>query len=281
MRVLVTGAGGMVGRAVRRDCEQRGDEVYAYDRETLDISDADLVMATLERDQPEAVINCAAWTDVDGCESDLRRAGAANGLGPENLAKATRRIGAILVTISTDYVFDGERAGFYTQRDNPNPKSVYATTKLDGERRAQVAAARTVVVRSGFIFGPGGRNFLSTIVARLRRGDKVSAIGDAWGTPTYSRHLATRLRELAQLDLPGVYHVVNRGDGASYEEFARAVVRSLGLGQSLVESSKAASLQRPAARPTNSRLKCVLSEALGLAPLPHWQDAVKDFVDLV
>ena len=268
----------MVGRAVREDCQRRGDDVRAYDHQSLDISDADLVVATLQRDQPEAVINCAAWTDVDGCESDPARAQAANSLGPENLSKACRRVGALFVTISTDYVFAGDRDGFYTQRDDPYPQSVYAVAKLDGERRAQMACAQTVVVRSGFIFGSGGRNFLSTLGERIKRADKISAIGDAWGTPTYSRHLARRLRELAQLDLPGIYHVVNSGDGATYEEFARAVVQALGQDQSLIESARADSLKRPAPRPRNSRLKCLLSEAIGLEPLPHWQDAVREFV---
>jgi len=271
----------MVGRAVREDCEQRGDEVRAYDHETLDISNLDLVMTTLQREQPDAVINCAAWTDVDGCESDQARAYAANTLGPENLAKASRRLGAVLVTISTDYVFAGDRDEFYTQRDDPNPQSVYAVAKLDGERRAQMACARTIVVRSGFIFGPGGRNFLSTVGERVTHGDKIAAISDAWGTPTYSRQLAARLRELAQLDLPGVYHVVNSGDGASYEEFARAFVQAMGRDPTLIESSTAASLKRPAPRPRNSRLRCLLSEAMGLTPLPLWQDAVRDFVKLI
>src|SRR5882724_3684138 len=187
----------MVGNAVCDDCRQRGDQVRAYDRASLDIANFALVRAALERDKPDAVINCAAWTDVDGCESDPARALAANGLGPENLARASRAVGASLVTISTDYVFAGDRDGFYTQRDDPDPQSVYAVTKLAGERRAQVASARTIVVRSGFIFGRGGRNFLSTMGARLKAGDQIKAIADSWGTPTYAKHLAARLRELA------------------------------------------------------------------------------------
>lgn len=277
MKVIVTGAGGMVGRAVRHECERQGDEVVAYDRESLDIADAEMALAIFERDQPNAVINCAAWTDVDGCERDPARAHAANSLGPENLARASRRVRATLVSISTDYVFDGDREGFYTQRDDPNPQSVYALAKLDGERRAQLAYARTVIVRSGFIFGPGGRNFLSTIGQPLRRGEQIKAISDAWGTPTYAKHLAGRLRELAQRDLPGVYHVVNSGEGATYEEFARVLAEALGLPQTLVKGFSAADLKRPAARPRNSRLRCLFSEALGLEPLPSWQDAVRDF----
>ena len=280
MRVLVTGAAGMVGRAVSEHCRSCGDEVFDYDRGGLDISDAQRVLETIERDKPEAVINCAAWTDVDGCESDHARAQAANAAGPENLAKASRQVGAILVTISTDYVFDGEKDGFYTQRDDPNPTSVYGVSKLDGERRAQIACARTIIVRSGFIFGPGGKNFLSTIAERVQRGEKFGAIGDAWGTPTYSRHLAARLRELARLDLPGTYHVANAGAGASYEEFARAVVTELGGDEAIVESVTMAALKRPAPRPRNSRLRCLISEAIGLAPLPIWREAVQDFVAL-
>jgi dTDP-4-dehydrorhamnose reductase len=254
--------------------------VFAYDRGALDVSDPHRVLEAIETDRPEAVINCAAWTDVDGCESNHARAQAVNASGPENLARASRRIGAVLLTISTDYVFDGEKDGFYTQRDDPNPISVYGVSKLDGERRAQIALARTIIVRSGFIFGPGGQNFLSTIAERLQRGERFGAIRDAWGTPTYSRHLAARLRELTRRDLPGTYHVINAGDGLSYEEFARAVVEELQGDQSLVHSVVMDSLRRPAPRPRNSRLRCLISAAIGLAPLPIWREAVQDFVAL-
>jgi dTDP-4-dehydrorhamnose reductase len=278
LRVLVAGAGGMVGRAVSEHCKSRGDEVFAYDHQSLDISDARLVQRELAKVQPDAVINCAAWTDVDGCESNLPRAMAANAEGPGHLAAASREVDAVFVTISTDYVFDGEKDGFYTQRDNPNPGSAYGRAKLAGERCAQLASARTIIVRSGFIYGPGGRNFLSTMAERVRREDSVGAIADAWGTPTYSAHLAARLRDLAQLDLPGVYHVVNSGAGASFEEFARAVVEELGKSQALVHGVMSNTLTRPAPRPRNSRLQCLVSEAIGLKPLPPWREAVREFL---
>jgi len=268
----------MVGRAVDQACQSLGDEVIAYDHLSLDISDADSVKRELANSKPDAVINCAAWTDVDGCERDPAQAKAANADGPENLAIASRAVGAVLVTISTDYVFDGQKEGYYTQRDDPHPTSVYGRAKLAGERRAQLASARTIVVRSGFIYGPGGRNFLSTIADRVRHEEQVEAITDAWGTPTYSLHLAARLRDLAQLDLPGTYHIVNSGAGASYEEFARAVVQELGKGQTLVRSVMSRSLTRPAPRPQNSRLKCLISQAIGLSPLPPWREALRDFL---
>ncbi|HVQ37369.1 MAG TPA: NAD(P)-dependent oxidoreductase, partial [Pyrinomonadaceae bacterium] len=212
----MTGLGGMVGQALNQYCESAGDEVFSYDHRALDIANAALVEAAVLGARPDAVINCAAWTDVDGCELDPARASAANADGPENLARASREVGARFVTISTDYVFDGQKEGFYTQRDDPNPQSVYAQSKLEGERRSQLAYARTIVVRTGFVFGPGGRNFLSRIFERAAEGGSIKAVGNAYGTPTYSRHLAPRLRELAQLDLPGVFHVVNAGDGVSF-----------------------------------------------------------------
>ena len=277
MRVLVTGAGGMVGRAVVEYCASVGDIVLPYDHRRLDIADYDRVMQILEENKPEAVINCAAWTDVDGCERDRERAFAANARGPENLAKASREINAVSVTISTDYVFDGEKEGFYTQRDQPNPQSVYGVAKLEGERCAQLAYARTIVVRTGFIFGPDGNNFLSTVIKRARRGEKLKAISDAYGTPTYAPDLARRLRELAQLDLPGTFHVVNAGEGTSYAEFARAALDLGGFASTNLERVAMDSLKRPAPRPRNSRLRCFLSEAVGLSTLPFWSDSLRDF----
>ena len=270
----------MVGRAVSEQCTSYGDIVFRYDHQSLDIGEADRVREVLGKDKPDAVINCAAWTDVDGCELDRERAFSANARGPENLANASREINAALVTISTDYVFDGEKDGFYTQRDQPNPQSVYAASKLEGERRAQLAYARTIVVRTGFVFGPGGKNFLSTIIERAKRGETVKAIRDAYGTPSYAPDLARRLRELAQLDLPGIFHVVNSGEGVSYEEFARAALDLAGHVSTNLESVAMSSLSRPAARPRNSRLKCLLSEAIGLAPMPVWKDSLRAFVAL-
>ena len=278
--MLVTGAGGMVGRAVCQYCTSNGDLVFSYDHRRLDVGNTDRVMQTLKNDRPDVVINCAAWTDVDGCELDRERALMANTRGPENLANTSREINARLVTISTDYVFKGNKEGFYTQRDQPDPQSVYAASKLAGERGAQLAYARTVVVRTGFVFGPGGTNFLSTVVERARRGEKLKAISDSFGTPTYAPDLAARLRRLAQLDLPGIFHVVNAGEGVSFEAFARAALDLGGFGSFNVESVKMDSLSRPAPRPRNSRLKCLLSEAVGLAPLPFWKDSLKAFVAL-
>ena len=278
LRILITGAKGLVGSALVEHCLAAGDEVSSYDHQSLDITEYGTVDSIVFSQTPDVVINCAAWTDVDGCETDPERARKTNSLGPENLARAARRANAGLITISTDYVFDGEKDDFYTQRDQPRPISIYGHYKLEGERRAQDEHARTIIVRSGYIFGPSGRNFLSTVIARAARGDKLTAISDYWGTPTYGHDLAVRLRELAALDLPGVYHVVNAGEGATFETFTREAFKLAGLDSSDLAVIKGDMLARPAPRPQNSRLKCLLSEAIGLPPLPHWHDALARFV---
>ena len=278
MKILITGAKGLVGRALAEHCSASGDEVFGYDHHALDIADANAVESVIADQRPDAVINCAAWTDVDGCETNPTKAKEVNSFGPENLARASSKVGALLITISTDYVFDGEKEGFYTQRDQPRPISVYGRYKLEGERRAQEAHARTIIVRSGYIFGPGGKNFLSNVVTLAQRGQKLKAIRDYWGTPTYGRDLAVRLRELAALDLPGIYHVVSSGEGATFETFSVEALRLAGLNTEMLEFVDADTLRRPAPRPRNSRLKCLLSEAVGLPSLPPWQDGLARFI---
>ena len=278
MKILITGAGGLVGRALVEHCSASGDKVKAYDHAALDITNADAVESVIVDRALHAVINCAAWTDVDGCESNREKARDVNAVGPANLARACRKADAAFITISTDYVFSGFKEGFYTQRDQPAPLSRYGYFKLEGERNAQQEHARTIVVRSGYIFGPGGKNFLSNVVSRVERGETLKAIGDYWGTPTYARDLAMRLRELALLDLPGIYHVVSAGDGASFETFSMEALRLAGLDPDAIEVVSGDSLKRPAPRPRNSRMKCLLSEAIGLAPLPSWQDGLAHFI---
>jgi dTDP-4-dehydrorhamnose reductase len=278
LRILITGARGLVGHALVEHCRILGDEVFAYDHQLLDIADREKVDDVVGERRPDAVINCAAWTDVDGCESDPEKCRNANALGPENLARAARRLDALLITISTDYVFNGLKDGFYTQRDQPLPISVYGRAKLEGERLAQAENARTIVVRTGYIFGLGGPNLLSTVLTRVRRGEKLKVIDDCYGTPTYGRDLAARLRELAIIDLPGIYHVVNSGEGASFAEFTHEALRLANYSTAMVESVSMDSLARPAPRPRNSKLKCLLSPAIGLLPLRTWQEGLADFV---
>ena len=276
MRVIITGAGGMVGRATVAHCLAMGDEVTAFTHADLDISNRDAVIAAIQPNAVDSVINCAAFTDVDACETDRKRNYAVNARGVENLAVACRLAGANLVTISTDYVFDGTKQGFYTQNDEPNPQSEYGKAKLEGERLALAAYDRVIVVRSGWIFGEGGTNFLSRVPDLLKSGNSVTAIGDSFGTPTYAPDLARRLRDLAMLEMPNIYHVANEGEGTSYAGFARLVAQTIGSG--FVREISASELHRPAPRPANSRLRCLVSASDGLSPLRAWETALAEFI---
>ena len=273
MRVLITGARGLVGRAVAEHCATSRDEVLSYAHKDLDITDPAAIAQAILSHRPDVVINCAAWTNVDACEWDQERAFAVNAAGPQNLAGACKQAQCGFLTISTDYVFDGRKPGFYTQHDEPNPESVYAASKLEGERLSELTYARSIVVRTGYIFGRGGTNFLSTVVERALKGEKLKAITDTYGTPTYARDLAERLRQLAELDVRGTYHVVNSGPGASFEEFTRKAVALIGNCDAVVEPISADMLNRPAKRPRNSRLRCLFSE-----PLRDWESALEEFV---
>ncbi len=278
MKVLITGANGMVAKATIDYCRTIGDEVVAVTRQELDISARINVREIFERDRFDAVINCAAYTDVDGAETNEEKCFKANAIGVENLALFAKKIDAAFVTISTDYVFDGANTGFYTQRDTPNPISLYGESKLSGEILARNAYGRSIIVRSGWIYGAGGTNFLSVMNQLLADGKTIKAISDSFGTPTFAGDLARRLRELAALDLPNVYHVTNAGEGTSYAGFARKICEIKGYNLNLLESVSVNDLKRPAPRPISSKLACLFSEKFGLAPLPDWETALTKFV---
>lgn len=268
----------MVAGAAIEYYQSIGDEVFPFTRQQLDIADKEQVFSTVEEANPDVIINCAAYTDVDGSETNVGQCYAVNAAGVENLALAARRIDCGFVTISTDYVFDGANSGFYTQRDTPRPVSVYGQAKLEGEIRARNAYARSIVVRSGWIYGAGGTNFLCVIHRLLAEGKTVKVINDAYGTPTFAKDLVRRLREIARLDLPCIFHVTNSGAGASYEDFARKICELKGFDANLLESISAGALKRPAPRPRASKLACLFSERLGLPPLRSWEKALEEFL---
>lgn len=278
MKVLITGANGMVAKAAIAYCQSIGDEVVAKTRQELDISNQEDVLSLFESEKFEAVLNCAAYTNVDGAETNQVVCLLANDVGVGNLALASKKINSAFVTISTDYVFDGTKGDFYTQRDSPNPQGVYAQSKLLGEHLARRNYARSIIVRSGWIFGEGGTNFLSVMHKLLVEGKPIKAISDSYGTPTFAKDLARRLRELAELDLPAVYHVCNEGSGTTFFEFAQKVCELKGFDKNLVENVLMDSLSRPAPRPRDSRLKCLFSEKFGLSPLQSWEKALAEFL---
>lgn len=278
MKVLVTGGNGMVARAAIRHCGSLGDVVVGLTRQDLDIGDRDAVFGQVEQIRPDAVLNCAAYTNVDGAESEPEASYHANSAGVGNLAEACRKFSARFVTISTDYVFDGKESGFYTQRHTPDPLGVYGRSKLSGERLAAERYGRSIIVRTGWIYGDGGTNFLSVMHRLLAEGKSIKAITDSYGTPTYAEDLAARLRELAVLDLPCIFHVTNSGPGTSYLGFAEKVCEIGGFDTGLLEHVSKDDLKRPAPRPVSSKLACLFSDKFGLSPLPHWETALERFL---
>jgi dTDP-4-dehydrorhamnose reductase len=273
VRILVTGAGGQVGSEVAAHLPRH--DVFALGRLELDVAERDTVEQVLGTVLPDAVVNCAAYTDVDGCETDPDRAMAANALGPRHLAAACTRVGAHLVHVSTDYVFDGEKDGPYDEWDLPGPRSVYGRSKLGGEVEVARHASSWTVARTSWVFGRRGRNFVDTILGRAREGAPLRVVTDERGCPTYAPDLAGMLARLAVERRQGVYHVTNQG-ACSWHEFARAAVELAGLDPDVVGATTAAEFGRPAPRPANSVLANTALAASGLPRLRPWRAALED-----
>jgi len=267
MRVLVTGAAGQLGREVVEVFSAAGDEVVACDHATLDLADRDSVLQAMGAAAPDAVVHAGAWTDVDGCERDPDRAFTVNALGTRHLAEAARMVGARVLYVSTDYVFDGTGGRPYTEWDATNPLSVYGRSKLGGE--AELGPGDTVV-RTSWVCGRHGRNFVKTILARAGAGDTLHVVDDQHGCPTFAADLAAMLRRLVVGRRPGLFHVTNQG-ATTWFQFARDVVVAAGLDPALVEPTTTDRMQppRPAARPAYAVLD---NAALRLSGLPLLAD---------
>jgi dTDP-4-dehydrorhamnose reductase len=265
MKVAVTGAGGGLGRAFLAAAGEEHD-VAPFTRQELDVSSRDQVMGALAASKPEIVMHFAAMTAVDACELDPESAAATNTLGTRNVADAAKESGALLVAISTDYVFDGEKDVPYDEHDTPNPISVYGRTKYEGELAAREVAPQLLVVRTAWVYG-AGNDFASKAVKRLAGGQEVGAIADQVGSPTHVVHLGERLMPLARSGLRGLVHL-GGPEGVSWHDFLVRAKRLGGLpGEVLAQ--KAEELDRPAKRPANSALTSVIlrDEVSAMPPL--------------
>jgi dTDP-4-dehydrorhamnose reductase len=272
VKVLITGAGGMLGQDVRRVGELTGHEVVALDRAALDVTDADAVDAAFADHRPDTAINCVAWTDVDGAETAEAAALALNADAARNVAAAAARVGASVVLPSTDYVFDGTGDRPYVESDPTNPQSAYGRTKLAGEQATAAANSRHFVVRTSWLFGAGGGNFVETMLGLADRG-ALSVVDDQVGSPTYTPHLADGLLRLAATDDHGVHHM--SGDGqCSWYEFARAIFDGAGLEVDVTPVTTA-EFPRPAPRPAYSVLG---SERARPILLPDWRDGLRGYL---
>ncbi len=278
MKVLVTGAGGQVGSELVAHCRSRGDEVVAPARTALDVTDRDRVLAAVTADPPDAIIHCAAMTAVDGCEADLDGALSANTFAVRHMAEAARRVGAHLVHLSTDYVFDGCKSGPYDEADRPNPLSVYGRTKLAGEAEAS-AAGSTTIVRTSWVAGRHGSNVVKTCLRLATAGENPAFVDDQVGNPTIVSSLVPYLRRFAVERRPGLFHVTNQGS-VSWFELARLVFELAGHDHGRVAPVTTDELRprRPAPRPANSVLDNAALRLGGIPLPPHHSEPLAELV---
>ncbi|MFZ9628447.1 MAG: dTDP-4-dehydrorhamnose reductase [Ilumatobacteraceae bacterium] len=282
MRLLVTGAGGQLGRELSEVCGRSGDEVVAADRSVLDITDRGQVLQAITSVRPDVVVNCAAWTAVDACEGDPDRAMRANGLAVRWLAEACRRTGSHLVQISTDYVFDGTLDRPYHEHDVTGPRSAYGISKLAGEREALALGPAATVVRTSWVCGAHGANMVRTIMRLAEANPVLTFVSDQVGHPTFTADLAPVVRRLALDRLSGVVHVTNEV-ACSWYRFACEVVQAMGLDPDIVRPVTTAELQppRPAPRPANSVLDNSVLRAAGYPALRDHREPLAELVALL
>ena len=274
MRLAVTGAGGMLGQAVVAAARARGHEVVALRRAEADVTDPRALRTALAAAAPDAVVNCAAWTDVDGAEDDEDAATALNGEGAGNVAAAAAACGARIVHVSTDYVFDGTKRDPYVESDPVAPASAYGRSKLAGERAAAAAAPDHAIARTAWLFGAGGRNFVDTMLRLGAERDEVRVVTDQVGCPTWTGHLAPALLDLAARRATGVFHVAAAG-ACSWHDLAAEAMRRAGLRCEVVPTTTA-EFPRPAARPAYSVLRSQRAET---PVLPPWQEGLAAYLD--
>jgi dTDP-4-dehydrorhamnose reductase len=275
---LVTGAGGQLGTDVVQLLRAYRADLTALDRSALDVTDAAAVRRVLTEAAPEVVINCAAYTAVDAAEVDEANATLINGEAPGHLARWCAGNGARLIHVSTDYVFSGASATPYEVDDPIDPRSAYGRSKAAGERAVLAAGGDAHVVRTAWVYGVAGPNFVKTIARLAGERDTLSVVDDQRGSPTWSLHLARALTALGIADVaPGLWHCTGAGQTTWYG-FARAIFDELGLDPSRVRPTTTDAIQRPAPRPGYSVLSMRKWQDAGLPELPDWRDALHEAV---
>ncbi|KAF6576088.1 dTDP-4-dehydrorhamnose reductase [Paenibacillus polymyxa] len=282
MRILVTGASGQLGKDVVKVFQEQGHDVVGYDREQLDITDLDQAIKIVGQYQPEAVIHCAAYTAVDAAETDLDTAYQVNAAGTRNMVLAAEKAGAKLVYISTDYVFDGTAEQPYHEYDNTNPQSIYGKSKRAGEVLTQTLSSRYFIVRTSWVYGLYGNNFVKTMLKLGQEKPHLQVVNDQKGSPTYTVDLARFLAELIQTEKYGVYHASNSGSCTWYE-FTKAIFEEAvdildATIIAILEPCSTDQFPRPAARPKNSVMEHIAIRTNGLNNLRHWREGLHCFI---
>jgi dTDP-4-dehydrorhamnose reductase len=270
MRVLVIGAAGMLGQDLLAAAQGAGHEPIGLDLPEIDITDSAATLAAVRDAAPGAVVNCAAWTDVDGAEEQEELAARVNSEGAGNVAAAAAAAGALAIQVSTDYSFDGTATEPYTESSPTNAIGAYGRTKLAGELAvAEAATPDFAIVRSSWLFGPHGKNFVDTILRAGAERGELKVVHDQVGCPTYTGHLAQALVEIAERRLTGILHVAG-GGSCSWYELAVAALEAAGV-ECTVTKTTAAEFGRPAPRPAYSVL---VTERDDAPRLPPWQDGL-------
>ncbi len=273
MKILVTGAAGMLGRDVMLAAGNAGHQVVGYGHAELDVADEGAVSVKIEGERPDVVINCAAWTDVDGAEEAEEEATAINGAGAGNVAAAAAAVGASVVYVGSDYVFDGSKGAPYVETDQTAPLSAYGRGKLAGEEATRAANKRHFVVRSAWLFGIGGPNFVETMLRLAADHGEVLVVRDQVGSPTYTWHLAYGIVRLIEGVEFGIHHMAAAGS-CSWYEFAREIFEQANV-ECKVMSATTEMLGRPAPRPAYSALASQREHAI---ELPAWQDGLAAYL---
>jgi dTDP-4-dehydrorhamnose reductase len=271
LRILITGAGGQLGRELVEVL--KGEELTALDHAALDIGDEAAVRQAVQHVRPAWIVNAAAYNDVDGAERDAGQAMAINGAGPGYLAEAAASVGAVMTHISTDYVFDGRKRTPYLEEDRTDPLSAYGRSKLEGERRVLNSKASSLVLRTAWLYGEHGKNFVKAILGAAERGGPLRVVADQVGSPTWTRDLAEAIAGLLTTSARGLFHVANAGQCSRFT-FARAIVR--GAVEVLPITSQEAA--RPAPRPAFSALASSRWVETGLRPLRDWGQALEEYL---
>jgi dTDP-4-dehydrorhamnose reductase len=273
MKVTIFGASGLLGKALMR--EWNGDEVVGLGSRAVDIRDADKVRQVVEKARPDWIVLAAAYTNVDGCESQPHLAFAVNRDGAVSVADAAKRAGAKLVFLSSDYVFDGTKTSPYETGDARNPQSVYGRSKAEAEVRLMEVLPKCCIARTSWLFGMGGKCFPDTILKLAASRPSLDVVNDQRGGPTYSVDLARAIIELCRKDARGIVHLTNAGD-CSWFEFAREIVKGAGLATE-VRPVSSQQMARPAPRPAYSVLSSKSLLYYGVT-LPTWQDALRRYL---
>jgi len=278
MRFAITGAAGMLGQDLVATAQDAGHEVIGFPRAELDITSADTVAQVLRDARADVVVNCAAWTNVDGAEEAEDAALGVNGTGAGNVARAAAACGAWTILISSDYVFDGAKRSPYLESDPVGPVSSYGRTKLAGERAVALEAPdRHTIVRSSWLFGTGGPCFPATILRLAGERDELKVVDDQVGCPTFTGHLAASLVDIAVARPVGIVHLAGAGSGSWYE-FAREIVATAGVSCE-VRPCTTAEMPRPATRPAYSVLRTERGEAV--PSLPDWREGLAAYMTLI